>query len=410
LARSVKGVSSFNLVTKLKRAEEEGWLVLALVLSMTFVALLPAFSSALAALEGAPAPVRLRVLLEGFPEHLTVHISVYNLTERGAVRVARASALGPPPPEGLTFDFAVRKTFGWVDARILYEIFRFNVFAYTYDPERGKLYVASAYVTVSPEQYEYAVELKAKRVHSRRVSGDQVPVPGQSAQFLDRHATSVAIAACSVPPGASCYYSIQGAKILIETFEKMYWTDDPTLQTWVEEDWGAAGYTSYRISCIKTERFSDASMYDFPANVDYVMATVGEGPSPLYIVRVLLYVKDINRNACFASGYWTPCSEGKYLTQFVRPETGTKSWERWEKYVGFEVQRENFSASFSAMGDRDKKVQVEGSFNLTFKIELHYIMFQVSMDDWSKAPSNANYLRIYSCDNAWLMVRAQYEP
>jgi len=190
----------------------------------------------------------------------------------------------------------------------------------------------------------------------------------------------------------------------------MYWTDDPTLQTWVEEDWGAAGYTSYRISCIKTERFSDASMYDFPANVDYVMATVGEGPPPLYIVRVLLYAKDINRNACFASGYWTPCSEGKYLTQFVRPETGTKSWERWEKYVGFEVQRENFSASFSAMGDRDKKVQVEGSFNLTFKIELNYIMFQVSIDDWSKAPSNANYLRIYSCYNAWLMVRAQYEP
>jgi len=408
----VKEVSSFNFAAKLKRADEEGRLVPALVLSLMFVALLPALSRALAALERAPAPVRLRVLLEGFPEHLTVHISAYNLTEGGAVRVARASALGPPPPEGLTFDFAVHKTpIGWVGRerveKILYEIFPFNVFAYAYDPERRELYVASAYVTVSPERYEYAVELKAKRVHSSQVSGDKVPRPGQAAQFLDRHATSVAIDACSAPPGATCHYSIpQGANIPIETYEKMYWTDDPTLQTWTEEDWTATGYVSYTIDCSSTGRYSDASLYRFPTNVDYVMATVGEGPPPLYIVRVLLYAKNINHNTCTASDGWTPCGGGTLVAQFNRPETGTRSWE---KYAGYRVRWEGFSVTFQAViGNRTVPVSV--GFQLTFKIEEYYITLQVSMDDWSKAPSNANYLRIYSCDNARLMVRAQYEP
>jgi len=410
----VKEVSSFNFAAKLKRADEEGRLVPALVLSLMFVALLPALSRALAALERAPAPVRLRVLLEGFPEHLTVHISAYNLTEGGAVRVARASALGPPPPEGLTFDFAVHKTpIGWVGRerveKILYEIFPFNVFAYAYDPERRELYVASAYVTVSPEQYEYAVELKAKRVHSRQVSGDQVPAPGQSAQFLDRHATSVVITACSVPPGASCYYSIpQGANIPIETFEKMYWTDDPTLQTWTEENWTATGqYVSYTIDCSATGRFSAASSYQFPTAVDYVMATVGESPPPLYIVRVLLYARNTNHNTCVADEYWTPCSGGTLVAQIQRPITGTRSWE---KYTGSRARLESFSATFQAVIGGGKTVTVSGTFQLTFKIEHYYITLQVSMDDWSKAPSNANYLRIYSCDDARLMVRAQYEP
>lgn len=364
--------AKFSFVARLKRADEEGRLAPAIVLSLTVAALIPAFLHALAALERAPVPVRLKVFLEGFPEHLTVNISVYNLTQKGAVGDARASVRGPSPPEGLTFDFTVHKTpIGWVGRdrveRILYKIYPLNVFAYAYVPERRELHVASTYVTVSPERYEYVIELKAKRVHSRRVSGDQVPSPGQYAQFLDRHATNVVIVACSVPPGASCYVSIpQDANIPIETFEKMYWTDDPTLQTWTEEDWEATGYVSYTVDSSRTGRFSAALLYYFPTNVDYVMATVGEGPPPLYIVRILLYATNINYNTCSASDDWTPCSGGVFLTQFKRPETGTESWD---KYAGFRVQVESFSASFTAIIGESIKVQVGGSFSLIFKIE-----------------------------------------
>jgi len=44
------------------------------------------------------------------------------------------------------------------------------------------------------------------------------------------------------------------------------------------------------------------------------------------------------------------------------------------------------------------------------EIEPQYIELGVKVDDWSKAPSNANYLKVYACDNENMWVRAQYEP
>jgi len=412
----VKGVLGFA-AAKLKRADEEGRVVPAIVLSLTLVALLPAAQSALAAL-GRTAPVRLRVLMEGFPEHLTVYVSVYNLTERGAVRVARAS--GPAsalPPDGLTFDFAVHKVpLGLTEIRgvkkVRYEIYPFNVFAYAYDAEGRELYAASAYVTVSPEQYEYVVELKARKLHSKQVSADQVPAPNQYQEILDQQAREIVIVAYAVPAGVSCYMKVPaGSKIPIETFEKMYWTDDPTLQTWTEENWEATGFVDYEIDLDKEARVppdtGDAG-YLWPSNVDYVIATVGEGPSPLYIVRVLKYAKNINHNTIAAGpSSWAPCSGGTFLDEIKRPCTATITWS---KYTGYRVRVESFSVSFKAIiGNGTVKVEFPG-IEVRFKIEEYYITFQVSMVDWSKAPLDANYLRIYACDNERMQVRAQYEP
>jgi hypothetical protein len=74
------------------------------------------------------------------------------------------------------------------------------------------------------------------------------------------------------------------------------------------------------------------------------------------------------------------------------------------------VRVESFSVSFRAIiGNGTVKVEFPG-IGVRFKIEEYYITLHVSMVDWSKAPSDANYLRIYACDNEKMRVRAQYEP
>ncbi len=134
---------------------------------------------------------------------------------------------GALPPEGLQLDLLIhRRVIGarevreggrWVK-RPRYEVYSFNVFAFAYDRESRALWAGSAYVTVSPEQYEYAVEVRARRYSSRQVSGSEVPEPGQYAQLLDRQATDVVILACSVPAGARCWYKIPaGASVPIQT-------------------------------------------------------------------------------------------------------------------------------------------------------------------------------------------------
>jgi hypothetical protein len=406
---SMKGVLGF-VAAKLKRADEEGKVAPALVFSLTLVALLPAVQSALAVL-GRTAPVRLRVLMEGFPEHLTVYVSVYNLTERGAVRVARASGLASAlPPDGLIFDFAVRKVpLGVTEIRgvkkVRYEIYPFNVFAYAYDARRRELYAASAHVTVSPEQYEYVVELKARKLHSTQVSADQVPSPGQYEQILDLSADNVIIVACSVPDGASCYAKIPaGMNVPIETFERMYWTDDPTLQTWTDEGWSSTGYVGYTTDGGCGPGYFGGSIYNYPTNVDYVVSTVGESPPPLYIVRVLRYPKNINHNTFIAGAFWTPCSGGTFVTQIPRSDTRLYYWQ---KYTGFRPHLKEITITFVTVTGKKIPIPLPSPH---IEIEPQYIELGVKVDDWSKAPSNANYLKVYSCsgDNMW--VRAQYEP
>jgi hypothetical protein len=404
----MKGVLGF-VAAKLKRADEEGKVVPAIVLFMTLVALFPAAQSALAALWRA-APVRLRVLVEGFPEHLTVYVSVYNLTERGAVRVARASGLASAlPPDGLTFDFAIhRRPLGVTEVRgvkkVVYEIYPFNVFAYAYDAERRELYAVSAYVTVSPEQYEYMVELKARKLHSTQVSADQVPAPGQYRQILDLSADDVIIVACSVPDGASCYVHIPfGIRVPIEAFERMYWTDDPTLQTWIDEGWYSAGYVGYTTDCGYGPGYRGGSLYHYPTNVDYVVSTVGE-TTPVYIVRVLRYPKNINRNTCIGSKPWTPCSGGTLVTQISRPDTDPYYWQ---KYVGFRVHARRITITFVTIPGKNISLPLPLP---QIEIEPQYIGLGVKVDDWSKAPPNANYLKVYACDNGRMWVHARYEP
>jgi len=405
---SMKGVLGFA-AAKLKRADEEGKVVPAIVLSLTLVALFPAAQSALATL-WRTAPVRLRVLVEGFPEHLTVYVSVYNLTERGAVRVARASGLASAlPPDGLTFDFAIhRRPLGVTEVRgvkkVRYEIYPFNVFAYAYDTERRELYAVSAYVTVSPEQYEYVIELKARKLHSTQVSADQVPAPGQYQEILDLSADDVIIVACSVPDGASCYVKIPaGINVPIETFERMYWTDDPTLQTWTDEGWSSTGYVGYTTDGGCGPGYRGGSIYNYPTNVDYVVSTVGE-TTPVYIVRVLRYPKNINHNTYIAGNFWTPCSDGTLVTQIPRPDTNPYYWQ---KYAGYRVHAKRITITFVTIPGKNITLPLPLP---QIEIEPQYIELGVKVDDWSKAPSNANYLKVYACDNENMWVHAHYEP
>jgi len=404
------------MAAKLKRADEEGRVAPAIVLSLTLVVLFPLAQSALVALgRTAPvAPVRLRVLVEGFPEHLTVYVSVYNLTERGAVRVARASGLASAlPPDGLTFDFAIRRRplarleVGGV-VKDVYEIYPFNVFAYAYDAERRELYAASAYVTVSPEQYEYVIELKARKLHSSQVSADQVPAPNQNEQILDLSADNVIIVAFSVPDGASCYVKIPaGINVPIETFERMYWTDDPTLQTWTDEGWSSTGYyVGYTTDGGVGPGYSGGSMYHYPTNVDYVVSTIGETTAKehVYIVRVLRYPKNINHNTFIAGEFWTPCSDGTFVTQIPRPNTNLYSWQ---KYTGYRLHLKEITITFVTVTGKNIPIPLPSPH---IEIEEQYIELGVKVDDWSKAPSNANYLKVYACDSENMQVHAHYEP
>jgi hypothetical protein len=404
----MKGVLGFA-AAKLKRADEEGKVVPAIVLSTALIALLPAAQSALEVL-WRTAPVRLRVLVEGFPEHLTVYVSVYNLTERGAVGVARASVLASAlPPDGLTFDFAIHRRPLWVTEvrgvkKVVYEIYPFNVFAYAYDAGRRELYAASAYVTVSPEQYEYVVELKARKLHSTQVSADQVPAPGQYRQILDLSADDVIIVACSVPDGASCYVKIPaGINMPIEAFERMYWTDDPTLQTWIDEGWYSVGYVGYTTDGGCGPGYHGGSIYYYPTNVDYMVSTVGE-TTPVYIVRVLRYPKNINHNTFIAGNFWTPCSGGTLVTEIPRSDTLLYSWQ---KYVGFRVHAKRITITFVTIPGKNITLPLPLP---QIEIEPQYIELGVKVDDWSKAPSNANYLKVYACDRGNMWVHARYEP
>lgn len=405
---SMKGVLGFA-AAKLKRADDEGKVVPAIVLSLTLIALFPAAQSALAALERT-APVRLRVLMEGFPEHLTVYVSVYNLTERGAVRVARASGLASAlPPDGLIFDFAIhRRPLGVTEIKgvkkVRYEIYPFNVFAYAYDAERRELYAVSAYATVSPEQYEYVIELKARKLHSAQVSADQVPKPNQYQEILDVSADDIIIVACSVPDGASCYVKIPaGINVPIEAFERMYWTDDPTLQTWTDEGWSSTGYVGYTTDGGCGPGYRGGSLYHYPTNVDYVVSTVGE-TTPVYIVRVLRYPKNINHNTNIGSNPWTPCSDSTLVTQISRPDT---LLYYWQKYAGYRLHLKEITVTFVTITEKKIPIPLPSPH---IEIEPQYIELGVKVDDWSKAPSNANYLKVYACDNENMWVHAHYEP
>jgi len=255
----------------------------ALLFSFTFAAVV-ALLRLPSALTVREVPIQLRVRLEGFPRQSTVHVNVYELRETGTVRVASALARDGALPEVLTLSLATPSSL--------------NVFAYAYDRE-GVLYAASAYVAVYPEVHEYAANLAARKMSSSRVvSGRDVPAPRSYSHFLDRHAESISLAACSAPPGASCYIGMRGVELLVQAFEKVYWTLDPTLQTWNEGDWTPAGYVWYKIDFDDVKySWSNGSLHIFPTNVDYVIATVSEGKAPPsnetgpYIVRVLLYAK-----------------------------------------------------------------------------------------------------------------------
>lgn len=211
-------------------------------------------------------PITLRVRLEGFPQRLPVRVNVYELTEKGARRVARTLLRGPPSREGLTFDLTARGAL--------------NVFAYAYDQDEGALYAASAYVAVCPELREYVVDLAARRARQSWVSGEEVPAPDKYSQVLDRQVDNVTLAACSAPAGASCYVKLRGVELLVQAHEKMYWTLDPTLRAWNEEGWASTGYVYYKLDFDASYLWSNGSLYFFPTKVDYVVATVSESKLP----------------------------------------------------------------------------------------------------------------------------------
>jgi hypothetical protein len=372
-------------------------------------------------------PITLRVRLEGFPQRLPVRVNVYELTEKGARRVARTLLRGPPPREGLTFDLTARGAL--------------NVFAYAYDQDEGALYAASAYVAVCPELREYVVDLAARRARPSWVSGEEVPAPDKHSQVLDRQVDNVTLAACLAPAGASCYVKLRGVELLVRAYEKMYWTLDPTLRAWNEEGWAPTGYVYYKLDFEASYSWGNGSLYFFPTKVDYVVATVSESKLPPsnetgpYIIRVLIYAANVNGNSGIGRGNWTPCGEGTFYRAFARPDPGAYGlvWipgseiireARWMRahrvspigyYLGYVsgrgVQRENFSASFPAVvGSGTAKV--EAQLDISFEADYAYLHIEVRIDSdgWSKAPPNADFLVVYLCNGSRLMPYAQYEP
>jgi hypothetical protein len=374
-----------------------------------------------------PITITLRVRLEGFPQRLPVRVNVYELTEKGARRVARTLLRGLPPREGLTFDLTARSAL--------------NVFAYAYDQDEGALYAASAYVAVCPEVREYVVDLAARRARPSWASGEEVPAPDKHSQVLDRQVDNVALAACSAPAGASCYVKLRGVELLVQAYEKMYWTLDPTLQAWNEEGWAPTGYVYYKLDFEASYLWSNGSLYFFPTKVDYVVATVSESKLPPsnetgpYIIRVLIYAANVNGNSGIGRGNWTPCGEGAFYRAFARPDPGAYGFVwipgseiirevRWMRahrvspisccldYVsGRGVQRENFSVNFpAAIGSGTAKV--EAQLGISFEADYAYlhIELRIDSDGWSKAPPNADFFVVYLCNGSPLMPYARYEP
>ncbi len=230
--------------------------------------------------------------------------------------------------------------------------------------------------------------------------------------------------------------------MLVQAFEKVYWTLDPTLQTWNEGDWTPAGYVWYKIDFDDVKySWSNGSLHIFPTNVDYVIATVSEGKAPPsnetgpYIVRVLLYAKNLNGNTGVHRGPWIPCDKGVFLHAFSRPNPGKyeRVWilspelkEHVRKlraqqkdplraipgYVSKRgVYRESFSASFPAVVGNGT-VKLDALLDASFEVDYAYLTLAVSISSggWSKAPPDAELLVVYACDESLTALHAKYEP
>jgi ABC-type protease/lipase transport system fused ATPase/permease subunit len=79
----------------------------------------------------------------------------------------------------------------------------------------------------------------------------------------------------------------------------------------------------------------------------------------------------------------------------------------WRKYVGFRVHAKRITITFVTIPGKNIPLPLPSP---QIEIEPQYIELGVKVDDWSKAPSNANYLKVYACDSENMWVRAQYEP
>ena len=200
-------------------------------------------------------------------------------------------------------------------------------------------------------------------------------------------------------------------EVPIDSYEKLYWTDDPEPRNpeaiWYVKSWEKSGLTKITIDD-ETELSTTgaSSKYWYPSNVKFIMATEGAIASPGQIswVIVKIYAYDTGFNGAPAAS-WSP-GTGTYYDKISRPYTGSKTFPIAVVHIS-----QPFSESYnytSVVGYRTATVDYKGIFTFTYKAS--YYTIKVGVHDWSKAPSNAQELAIYILRNDASQVKAAYKP
>jgi len=330
--------------------------------------------------------------------------------------------------DGVKFNIKVWKIFrGYIDTKekdkyIKIPVFYLHsiwVYAIAYDPEAKKLYYGSWTKGLDP-YYDRTTDLtiKVKEYRSKEVLASNVPDIGQSKSWIVDRCIEAKIFAISIPAGAYYDYAIKpGTEVSIRSYERLYWTDsynprDPDT-IWYDEGWEPAGVSPITLD-VRLGEIGDgiyvhgpASIYYYPLNVKFVMATEGviyssSQPDQISWVIVKLYAQDTGGNGVGSESWSSPSYKGIPSGSLLRPNRGPLTYLIQNAYA-----QQSLSQTFtftSIVGS--KTVQVGFSGNVTFtKVTMVIAKIYV---DWSRVPLNINKFEVDRYDSGASILKGWF--
>ena len=370
-------------------------------------------------LEKEITTITLRVFLEvpEEAEHLTFLVRVRNLTSEGIKPIAEVKVVPLMQLDGVKFNIKVWKVFrGYIDIKekdkwIKIPVFYSHsiwVYAIAYDPIAKKLYYGSWTKGLDPYHNKTTdLTIKVKEYRSREVLASKVPDIGQSKSWVVDRCIEAKILAISIPAGVYYDYAIKpGTEVSVRSYERLYWTDsynprDPDT-IWYDEGWEPAGTSPITLD-VGLGEIDDgiyvhgpASIYYYPLNVKFVMATEGviyssSQPDQISWVIVKLYAQDTGGNGVGSESWSSPSYKGIPSGSLLRPERLCSAKSFTNVY-------------FSIVGS--KTVQVGFSGNVTFtKVTMVIAKIYV---DWSRVPLNINKFEVDRYDSGASILKGWF--
>ena len=361
-------------------------------------------------------------------EHLIFLIRVRNLTAQGIKPISEARIQPLMKPDGIKFNLRVWKIWnGYTEVKVKGKwvkkpIFKFQsiwIYAIAYDPETKTLYYGSWTRSLDPYHNQTTdVIIKVKACHSTEVTAKEVPNIGQTKGPYRTDGPQF-FAIC-LPQGAYRKLTIQaGTPIDIDSYERLYWTDDPDPRNpdavWYDEGWEKSGTTTIHLdSGYHGTMFGPFSKYYYVTNVDFIEATDGSIAPPGSVgqnswVIVKKYAPETDefntQNGYNTTDWSAPTYRGSTLGALDRGDNGTIHVPVVKAYVLKEIST---GYEYVAVTGTDT-VMIRFSERIGFT---YYEEEMIAVDvgvNWSKAPIDAIKFELDSYNSANSELKGWYK-